>query len=120
MKKYIHITKENRLGLAKMFNVTDRMVWAAITFEKETDLAKRIRKAAIERGGIMMNDLPELETFHDHDNYMRQVLPNGAMLELNKSDGTGDVIFKGKSVRHYPLVMVSEISSIQDWAIRLR
>ena len=31
MKKYIHITKENRLGLAKMFNVTDRMVWAAIT-----------------------------------------------------------------------------------------
>ncbi|MEI3469566.1 MAG: hypothetical protein V8Q76_13190 [Bacteroides intestinalis] len=120
MKKYIHITKENRLGLAKMFDVTDRMVWAAITFEKETDLAKRIRKAAIERGGIVMNELPALETFHDSDNYMREYLPNGAMLEFNKGDGTGDVIFKGKSVKHYPQVMISEIGSIQSWASSLR
>lgn len=120
MKKYIHITKENRLGLAKMFDVTDRMVWAAITFEKETELAKRIRKAAIERGGIMMNELPESETFWDSDNYIRHYLPNGAMLEFNKITGTGDVIFKGESVKHYPLVMLNEIPNIQEWASTLR
>lgn len=120
MKKYVHVTKENRLGLAKMFDVSDRMVWAAITFEKDNELSKRIRKAAIERGGIMMNDLPEMETFWDADGYIRQYFPNGAMIELDKDNGTGDVIFKGKSVRHYPLVMVSEISSIQDFAIALR
>lgn len=120
MKKYIHITKENREGLAKVFDVTDRMVWAAITFEKNSDLAKRIRKAAIERGGIMMNELPEMETFHDHDGYIRQVLPNGALLELNKITGTGDVIFKGESVKHYPLVILSEIPNMQEWAMTLR
>lgn len=120
MKKYIHITKENREGLANIFGVTDRMVWAAITFEKDTDLAKRIRKAAIERGGIMMNELPEMETFHDYDNYLRQYLPNGAMLEFNKVTGTGDVIFKGESVKHYPMVVLNEIPNIQKWAMTLR
>ncbi|MEI3469512.1 MAG: hypothetical protein V8Q76_12850 [Bacteroides intestinalis] len=42
------------------------------------------------------------------------------MLEFNKGDGTGDVIFKGKSVKHYPQVMISEIGSIQSWASSLR
>lgn len=120
MKKYIHITKENREGLVKIFGVTDRMVWAAITFEKDTDIAKRIRKAAIERGGIMMNELPEMETFHDHDGYMRQYLPNGVLLEFSKKDGSCDATFKGQNVQHWDEVRVNEIEGIQSWAMTLR
>lgn len=120
MKRYIHVTKENRLWLARLFDVTDRMVWASITFEKDTDIAKRIRKAAIERGGIVMNELPEVETFHDSDNYMRQYLPNGAVIEFDKTNGTGDVIFNGRRARHYPQVLLSEIGRIQRWASSLK
>lgn len=120
MKKYIHITKENREGLAKIFGVTDRMVWAAITFEKDTDVAKRIRKAAIERGGIMMNELPESETFWDYDGYIRHYSPNGAMVEINKINGSCDVIFKGNNVRHWDNLLFKDIEGIQNWASTLK
>lgn len=88
MKKYIHVTKEVREKLMKIFGVTNVMVWNALTFNPNrgnSDLAKRIRCCAIQNGGIVMNELPEVETFHDYDNYMRQYLPNGAMIEVNSS-----------------------------------
>ena len=103
MKQYIHVTKETRQKLMKIFGCTERMVFYALQFDEKkgnSDLAKKIRKAAYENYGILMNVIPALETLHDHDNYMRQYLPNGAMLEFNKSNGDGDVYIHGKCVRH--------------------
>lgn len=120
MKRYIHVTKEVREFLAKVFKVTDRTVWYAITFEKDNQLHRKIQMLAIKKGGILMNELPALETFHDHDGYMRQYFPNGAMLELSKNDASGDVFFKGLKVRHYDCVMLNDIESIQNWAMTLR
>lgn len=123
MKKYIHVTKEVREKLMKIFGVTNVMVWNALTFNPNrgnSDLAKRIRCCAIQNGGIVMNELPEVETFHDHDNYMRQYLPNGAMIEVNKSNGDADVLFRGESVKHYENIFVKDIEAIQNWAATLR
>lgn len=120
MKKYIHVTKEIREHLKKVFKVTTVMVWKALTYESGSELANKIRKAAVECGGIVMNELPEMETFHDHDNYMRQYLPNGAIIEINKSNGNGEVIFRGKSVRSYENLWMRELDGIQKWAGALR
>ena len=120
MKRYIHVTKEVREFLAKVFKVTDRTVWYAITFEKDNQLHRKIQMLAIKKGGILMNELPALETFHDHDNYMRQYLPNGAVLEFNKNNGDGDVYIHGKCVRHYENLFWSDIEGIQNWAMTLR
>lgn len=120
MKKQVTVTKENREFLEKAFKVSSVMIWKALTFESDTDLARRIRKLAVERGGIEMCFCPVLETMHDSDGYMRQYLPNGVMLEFNKNDGSGSVFFKGKEVRHYDQVMVSEIKFIQGWAMTLK
>lgn len=122
MKRYIHVTKEVREFLAKAFKVTDRTVWYAITFEKDNQLHRKIQMLALKKGGILMNELPALETFHDHDGYMRQYLPNGAILELGKTPETkgGAVFFKGEKVRQYEDVMASEIIGIQNWAKTLR
>lgn len=40
-----------RLRLALDFEVTPRMVYKALNFEGHSDLAKRLRAAALERGG---------------------------------------------------------------------
>lgn len=125
MKQYIHVTKEDREKLMKIFDCSERMVFYALHFDESrgnSDIANRIRKAALENYGILMNELPALETFHDHDGYMRQYLPNGAMLELGKTIETrgGAVFFKGEKVRHYDEVMTSDIKGIQDWAMTLR
>lgn len=124
MKRYIHIKKEDREFIMASLKVTERMVYYAIRFEGErgnTDLARKIRRLAMERGGIIMVVTPEVETLHDSDEYMRQYFPNGVELEFAKKGDAGcDVLYKGKVVRHYDNVMVRDIPAIQKYASELR
>lgn len=123
MKKYIHITKEDREFIAKVFKVSDRSVLNAIRFDEkrgDSDNARRIRKLALERGGILMAVIPMIETFHDYDKVTRQYCPNGALIELDRNDGMGYVIFKGETVKIYKNVKMTDIDGIQRFAMALR
>lgn len=123
MKKYIHIQKEDREFIAKAFGISERSVFNAIRFDDRrggTDLAKKVRKLAMDRGGIVMVEVPEEETLFDADGYMRQYLPNNALLEFSFEDGGCEVFHKGKKVRRYENVEVSDIKNIQNWALALR
>lgn len=123
MKKYIHIKREDREFIAKAFGITERSVFNAIRFDGrrgETELARKVRKLAMERGGIVMVEIPEIETLHDADGYMRRYLPNDVLLEFSREDGGCDVFHKGMKVRHYENVLVRDIPEIQNWALTLR
>lgn len=126
MKKYIHTTKETRKFLMQVFDVTERTVLNAVMFDPtrgKSDKAKRIRKLALMHGGIMMNELEELETLHDADGYMRQYLPNDVLIEIGKTEETKgcNVYHRGKLVRQYDgSTMCKEIDNIQRWAAGLR
>lgn len=39
MGRYIHVTKETRQKLMKVFNCTSVMIWKALTFESDSELA---------------------------------------------------------------------------------
>lgn len=119
MKKYIHIQKEDREFIAKSLKVTERMIFYATHYEKDTDLAKKIRKVALQRGGIVMVKAPEMETLHDSDGYMRQYLGD-VLLEFSKKEPVCDVFKHGEKLRHYDNVMTSDIQGIQDWATEQR
>lgn len=122
-KRYIHIMKEDREFIMKSLGVTGRTVLNAIRFDEKrgnSDTAKRIRKLAMERGGIVMTVAPEIETFHDSDMVMRQYCPNGALIELDKKAGTGDVLFKGERAGHYENVSLRDIEEIQAFASALK
>lgn len=122
-KRYIHIMKEDREFIMKSLGVTERTVLNAIRFDEKrghTDLAKRIRKLAMSRGGIVMVVNPEIETLFDADNYMRQYFPNGALIELDKKAGTGDVLFKSERAGHYENVSLRDIEEIQAFASALK
>lgn len=123
MKKYIHITKEDRIFIMKALGVTERTVFNAIRFDSkrgDTELARKIRKLAMERGGIVMVEIPEIECLFDADGYMRQYLPNNTILEFSFENGGCDVFHKGEKVRHYENVVVSNIKNIQNWALALK
>ena len=123
MKKYIHITKEDRMFIMKALGVTERTVFNAIRFDSkrgDTELARKIRKLAMERGGIAMVEIPEIECLFDADGYMRQYLPNNTILEFSFENGGCDVFHKGEKVRHYENVVVSNIKNIQNWALALK
>lgn len=122
-KRYIHIMKEDREFIMKSLGVTERTVLNAIRFDEKrgnSDTAKRIRKLAMSRGGIVMVVNPEIETLFDADNYMRQYFPNGALIELDKKAGTGDVLFKGGRAGHYENVSLRDIEEIQAFASALK
>lgn len=123
MRKYIHIRKEDRELIMKALGITERTVFNAIRFDSkrgDTELARKVRKLAMDRGGIVMVELPEVETLHDADGYMRQYLPNDTLLEFSREDGGCDVFHKGEKVRRYENVVVSDIKNIQSWALALK
>ena len=125
MKRYIHIQKADREFILNLFKVTGRTVDNALRFDAErgnTDLARKIRKVAMEHGGIVMVVSPEAETLFDADGYMRQYLPNGVLLEFEKEAGNGgcNEYLKGDMVRRYDNVQVRDIPAIQNWAATLR
>lgn len=124
MRKFIHIKKADREFIMAAFGVTGKTVQNALRFDEargNTDLAKRIRKLAMDRGGIVMVESPEVETLHDSDGYMRQYFPNGVLVEFSKMADAGcDVLRRGEVVRHYDRVMLSDIPAIQKYAEGLK
>lgn len=122
MKKYIHVKKEDREFIAKAFGVSGRTVYNALHVADPrggSKLSERIRKLALERGGIWMVECPEVETLFDSDGYMRQVFPNGVMLEFSKEGGYCDVWLKGEKARRYDDVRMRDIEGIQAYAMAL-
>ena len=119
MKKYIHVTKEVRQELAKVFNVGDRTVRNALLFDKDrgdTDCAKRIRMFALQKGGIVMAVVPEVEVLYDYDGIINQYFPNGAKLETDKKTGNTELYYKGECVARWDNIMLREMDSIQRLA----
>lgn len=116
MKKYIHLKKADRDFLAKAFGITPRMVFSAVHFESDSELARKVRNLAMERGGIVMVEAPEAETLFDADGYMRQYLPGGVLLEFKYADNSCTVFVKGEERRRFDDVHVSDIPYIQEFA----
>lgn len=52
----ILVNHGDRRVIAKIFNVSEVTVRNALKFGTNSDLAKRIRKAAIERGGVEISN----------------------------------------------------------------
>ena len=118
MRKFITSTAETRSKIEKAFKVSSQTVWRALRYKgKNTDTEKRIRKMAIECGGVIMVEVPEIETMHDADGYMRQYFPNGAMLEIDKTSGFAAIVTpKGKQHSVTLIRYISEITDLQKVA----
>ena len=128
-KKIIVTPPEEAKYLARLFKVSSVTVWAALKYRKSNLIHKKIRKAAIERGGQQMVLTPEFDTIYltnreDADNsmtrYMVQPFENGATLEGNLSTGLVVIRDKRGEVRGlWANPKLSEIAAIQEVAMSL-
>ncbi len=120
MEKFITASKETRELIIKAFRgISRQTLWRALHFEdmaKGTDTERRIRKMALNCGGVVMVVTPEMETMHDADGYMRQYFPNGAMIEADKSTGIVTVMLRGELVEQYEKPLISDLLDIQNRA----
>lgn len=122
-KRVIEVTKETRDFLQQAFDVTGTMVWYALNFDEkrgQSDLAKRIRVLALQKGGVVLNIGPEIETIHSADGRMRQYFPHDVLLEADtRCTGLVAVYKKGELQRSWDNPGVSELDGIQNWAMSL-
>lgn len=122
-KRVIEVTKETRDFLQQAFDVTGTMVWYALNFDEkrgQSDLAKRIRNLALQKGGVVLNIGPEIETIHSADGRMRQYFPHDVLLEADtRCTGLVAVYKKGELQRSWNNPRVSELDGIQSWAMSL-
>ena len=122
-KRVIEVTKETRDFLQQPFDVTGTMVWYALNFDEkrgQSDLAKRIRNLALQKGGVVLNIGPEIETIHSADGRMRQYFPHDVLLEADtRCTGLVAVYKKGELQRSWDNPGVSELDGIQNWAMSL-
>ena len=51
MTKYISVPDKTRIEFWEAFGRTKEVVWTALNFKSDNDLAKRIRKTAVETDG---------------------------------------------------------------------
>lgn len=117
MEKYIQVTPETRRHLVALFRVTPMSVWNALNFRRDNDLARRIRRAAINHGGQVILACPECETIHDADGIMRQQFPTGAVITVDKTTALATLIHPdGHVVTTVPQCTIAQLSVLQQEA----
>lgn len=124
MKKYIKISTKEKEWIMQAFDVSLVMVNHALGFDKKrgnSDLAKRIRKLALHRGGVLMNELPAFETIHNTvAGEMVQPFENGAKLVMVWATGNLKVFNKkGELCRDIHINTIEELTNAQCFAAAL-
>ncbi|WP_281724034.1 hypothetical protein [Hoylesella shahii] len=97
------------------------MVSDTLNFKVDTDTARKIRHVALSQlGGKEKVRLPIEETIHDHQGLMVQYFRNGAVLRLDKRNGTVTITNKyGDLVKEADVSTISDFESCQELAARL-
>lgn len=123
MKRFISVGAETVRFLQKAFNVTGMTVSNALKFDERrgnSERAVRIRRMALMKDGIIMNELPECETVHSADGIMRQRFGNGAVIEADMKNGGVKVFFKGDEISCTPNPTIKQFSLLQEQAAKLK
>jgi len=121
--KYIDISREQKARLRRVFKVSAVTVWAALTFQTDSDLARRIRSLALspEMGGRVISPIDVTDGFMPNCqiDYVRgddgqvqriiQTFSNGVRVEFDNDACMAMICHKGKKIKTYENVV------IRDW-----
>lgn len=132
MEKEIYVNKEGAHGLMRAFKCTQQMVWQALKFKSDSQLARQIRFTALrEFGGVASWKPAPMETTHDTARgIMVQDFGNGvvlavslgkgdAMLGIEKEDPTTGVRETQRVVKIEERLTIEGLMKLQEEAVRL-
>lgn len=101
MEKQIFVSEKAKAHLREVFKCTSVMVWYALTFKRDSDLARKIRYVALSQLGGVPSWKPEgVETTHE-EGARTMTLHFGKRVQLvyDRKDGSSHVIVDGKEER---------------------
>lgn len=106
--KRIHISRETRDEIQKLFGVVDETISRALNYRSNSDTAKRIRSVAIQKGGkVAGGDV--METSFDSYGNMIQTWGDVARLVAEKKTGKIKVFIDGELAREYSDISIAEL-----------
>ena len=118
--KRINLSKPKKAGLRRKFGVSNVTVWSALNYVPDSDLARKIRNAAIAAGGVVEHQvvvpdgfMPNCETAFEHDadgvRRIIQTFSNGIRVEFDNATCTAEISRDDRSVKTFSDV------NIRDW-----
>ena len=121
MKKHIYLDKTGKGKLRQVFGCTDVMVWKALTFESDSDLARKIRFTATkEFGGVLMGDgvYSGFETIHDTTT-MTQIFSSRVKIIAHKNIDKAAVLIDGEVKQTVSGLSIPEFMNLQKEVARI-
>lgn len=121
MKKHIYLDKAGKGKLRQVFGCTDVMVWKALTFESDSDLARKIRFTAMkEFGGVLMGDgvYSGFETIHDTTT-MTQIFSSRVKIIADKNIDKAAVLIDGEVKQTVSGLSIPEFMNLQKEVARI-
>ena len=101
MEKKIYVSEKNKAHLRKVFGCSTMMVWKALNFKSDSELARKIRYTAL----TQLNGTPnwkqaDVETTHEEaEQTMTQIFGERVKLVYDRNDGSTSILVDGKVTR---------------------
>ncbi|MDH6357213.1 hypothetical protein [Parabacteroides sp. PF5-9] len=122
MDRQIILSDEKKREITDTFGYSRQTVWAALHYKTKSPVANMIRKAALERGGILIGETkcpdgitPHFETvFHTAENLMVQTFSDRVKLVADLTTGLVTVYTDEEVVDTYDNPQITELSAIQQ------
>lgn len=117
--RYIEAPRSLRHRVAQELGISKGLMSMAMSFDRSGEQSLKARAMLLESGeAVIMNYLPESETLHDVDGFLRQTFENDYLLVVEKSTGlyrvykdnkeeAGDEMLSGK------VSTLSELGEVQ-------
>ncbi len=123
MKKHVYLDKAGKGKLQQVFSCTDVMVWKALTFESDSELARKIRHTAIkEFGGVLMGDgvCGGWETtFETSQNTMTQTFSNRVKIIVYIDVNKTAVLIDGEVKKIEEGLTIPEFMNLQQEVLKI-
>ena len=93
MEKKIVVNEKAKAHLRTVFGCTNVMVWKALSFKSDSDLARKIRYTALQQlGGVANWNPEEMETTHEETEWtMTQTYSERVKLVVDRKDSSVSV-----------------------------
>lgn len=112
-KRHLEVSTEARREIQETLKCSKMAMWRALFLNLKTDLSRRIRKMAKDKGAIPMITLPEFETIHTYDGKMIQTFPNGGVITVDMKTEGCIVEKDAKIIREIDEIRISELERLQ-------
>ncbi len=115
MKKQILTDNETKAFLIKTFGCTRQAVWQALNFERNSELARKIRTLALKRGGKLTEGyIPDCETsFNESEGTMDVTFGERVKIIVHRDTDAVEVLVDGDVKDSYEKLSVFDFTQLQ-------